>query len=84
MIIWQCASKNKFVMTCPEQSYFAQFLDRRRWRKVLNTHLCWERVDIQSLMLFRGLDPQGGKSVGLKQEKYMFLQFIFGNTKIQN
>ena len=39
--------RKKFIVTCPEQSYFAQFLDQKRWHKVLNSHLCWERVDIQ-------------------------------------
>ena len=34
-------------MTCPERSYFAQFLDQKRWHKILNSHLCWERVDIR-------------------------------------
>ena len=37
-----------------------------------------------SLILFRGLDPQGGRSVGLKkQEKSRFLKFIFRNTKFK-
>ena len=47
VIIWLCKHKKKFIVTCPEQSYFAQFLDQKRWHKVLNSHLCWERVDIQ-------------------------------------
>ena len=47
VIIWQCKRNKKFIATCPEQSYFAQFLDQKRWHKVLNSHLCWERVDIQ-------------------------------------
>ena len=46
VLIWQCKRKKKFIVTCPEQSYFAQFLDQKRWHKVLNSHLCWERVDI--------------------------------------
>ena len=46
-IIWQCKRNKKFIVTCPEQSYFAQFLDQKRWHKVLNLHLCWECVDIQ-------------------------------------
>ena len=40
-------AKKKFIVTCPEQSFFAQYLDQKRWRKVLNSHFCWERVDIQ-------------------------------------
>ena len=44
VIIWQFKRKKKFIVTCPEQSYFAQFLDQKRWHKVLNSHLCWERV----------------------------------------
>ena len=47
VIIWLCKRKKKFIVTCPEQSYFAQFLDQKRWHKVLNSHLCWEPVDIQ-------------------------------------
>ena len=47
VIIWQCKRKKKFIATCPEQSYFAQFLHQKRWHKVLNSHLCWERVDLQ-------------------------------------
>ena len=39
--------KKKFVVTCPEQFYFAQFLDQKRWHKVLNSHLWWKRMDIQ-------------------------------------
>ena len=47
VIIWQCKRKKEFIVTCPEQSYFAQFLDQKRWHKVLNANLCWERVDLQ-------------------------------------
>ena len=47
VIIWQCKRKKKFIVTCPEQSYFAQYMDQKRWHKVLNTNLCWERVDLQ-------------------------------------
>ena len=47
VIIWECKRKKKFIVTCPEQSYFAQFLDQKRWHEVLDSRLCWERVDIQ-------------------------------------
>ena len=47
VIIWQCKRKKQFIVTCPEQSYFSQFLDQKRWHKVLNANLCWERVDVQ-------------------------------------
>ena len=47
VIIWQCKRKKKFIVTCPEQSYFAQYLDKKRWHKVLNTNLCGERVGLQ-------------------------------------
>ena len=45
--IWQCKREKKFIVTCPEQSFLAQYLDQKRSHKVLNSHLCWERVDIQ-------------------------------------
>ena len=47
VIIWHCKRKKQFIVTCPEQSFCAQYLDQKRWHKVLSTHLCWERVDIQ-------------------------------------
>ena len=31
VIIWQCKRKKQFIVTCPEQSYFSQFLDQKRW-----------------------------------------------------
>ncbi len=43
MIISQCKHKKKLVVTCPEQSCFANVLDQKRWHKVLNPHVCWER-----------------------------------------
>jgi len=48
VIIWQCKRNKKFIVASPAQSYLSQFLDQKRWHKVLNTHLRWERVDIQS------------------------------------
>ena len=47
VIIWQCKRNKKFIVTCPEGSYFSRFLDQKSWRKVLSKHLCRERVDLQ-------------------------------------
>ena len=47
VITWQCKRNKKFIVTCPEGSYFSLFLDQKRWRKILSKHLCWERVDLQ-------------------------------------
>ena len=47
VITWQCKSRKKFIVTCPEESYFSLFLDQKRWHKILSKHLCWERVDLQ-------------------------------------
>ena len=47
VITWQCQRNKKFIATCPEGSYFSLFLDKKRWRKILSKHLCWERVDLQ-------------------------------------
>ena len=48
VIVWQCKRNKKFIVTCPEGSYFPQFLDQKSWHKVLSKHLCWERVDLQN------------------------------------
>ena len=47
VITWQCKRNKKFIVTCPEGSYFSLFLDQKRWHKILSKHLCWERVDLQ-------------------------------------
>ena len=47
VITWQCKRNKKFIVTCPEESYFSLFLDQKRWHKILSKHLCWERVDLQ-------------------------------------
>ena len=47
VITWQCKRNKKFMVTCPEGSYFSLFLDQKRWHKILSKHLCWERVDLQ-------------------------------------
>ena len=47
VITWQCKRNKKFIVTCPEGSYFSLFLDQKRWHKTLSKHLCWERVDLQ-------------------------------------
>ena len=49
VITWQCKRNKKFIVTCPEGSYFSLFLDQKRWHKILSKHLCWERVDLQHL-----------------------------------
>ena len=47
VITWQCKRNKKFIVTCPEGSYFSLFLDQKRWHKILSKHLCWVRVDLQ-------------------------------------
>ena len=47
VITWQCKRNKKFIVTCPEGSYFSLFLDQKRWHKILSKHLCWERVNLQ-------------------------------------
>jgi len=47
VIIRQCKRNEKFIVTCPEGSYFSRFLDQKRWHKVLSKPLCWVRVDLQ-------------------------------------
>ena len=47
VITWQCKRNKKFIVTCPEGSYFSLFLDQKRWHKILSKHLCWECVDLQ-------------------------------------
>ena len=47
VITWQCKRNKKFIVTCPEGSYFSLFLDQKRWHKILSKQLCWERVDLQ-------------------------------------
>ena len=47
VITWQRKRNKKFIVTCPEGSYFSLFLDQKRWHKILSKHLCWERVDLQ-------------------------------------
>ena len=47
VITWQCKRNKKFLVTCPEGSYFSQFLYQKKWHKMLSQHLCWERVDLQ-------------------------------------
>ena len=46
VITWQCRRNKKFIVTCPEGSYFSLFLDQKRWHKILSKHLRWERVDL--------------------------------------
>ena len=46
VIMWQCKRNKKFLVTCPEGSYFSQFLDQKKWRKIMSNHLCWERIDL--------------------------------------
>ena len=46
VITWQCRRNKKFIVTCPEGSYFLLFLDQKRWHKILSKHLRWERVDL--------------------------------------
>ena len=47
VIMWQCKRNKKFLVTCPEGSYFSKFLYQKKWHKILSKHLCWERVDLQ-------------------------------------
>ena len=47
VIIWQCKRNKKFIVKCPEGSYFSKFLGQKRWHQVFSMHLCWEPVDIQ-------------------------------------
>ena len=47
VITWQCKRNKKYIVTCPEGSYFSQFLYQKKWHRTLSQHLCWERVDLQ-------------------------------------
>lgn len=45
IFLWQC--KKKIIVTCPEKSYVSNFIDQKKWNKVLNMHVCRELIDLQ-------------------------------------